>query len=80
MGLTAGLFVDRSDWVLPQALVGPLIYWIFICSVVGYYIVTFATQHLPASQVFLHGKGCSKLLTASRELEPCYILLLIYVV
>ena len=51
MGLTAGLFVDRTDWDLPRALIGPLIYWIFICSVIGYYVVTFATQHLPASQV-----------------------------
>ena len=51
MGITAGLFVEREDWDLPKALIGPLIYWIFICSVVGYYIVTFATQHLPASQV-----------------------------
>lgn len=51
MGLTAGLFVDRKDWKLPDALIGPLIYWILVCSVVGYYVVTFATQHLPASQV-----------------------------
>ena len=51
MGLTAGLFVRRSEWELPRALIGPLIYWIIVCSVVGYYVVTLATQHLPASQV-----------------------------
>lgn len=50
MGLTAGFFVDRKDWQLPEALLGPLLYWIFVCSVMGYYVVTFATQHLPASQ------------------------------
>ena len=51
MGITAGLFVDRREWHLPSSLMGPLLYWIVICSVLGYYIVTFATQHLPASQV-----------------------------
>jgi len=51
MGVTAGLFVDRKDWALPTALVGPLFYWIFICSVLGYWVVTYSTQHLPASQV-----------------------------
>lgn len=51
MGLTAGLFVERTDWKLPEALYGPMVYWIFVCSVMGYYVVTFATQHLPASQV-----------------------------
>ena len=40
MGVTAALFVERSDWELPAALFGPLLYWIFICSVAGYYIVT----------------------------------------
>ena len=49
--LTAGLFVERTDWKLPEALYGPMVYWIFVCSVMGYYVVTFATQHLPASQV-----------------------------
>lgn len=51
MGLTALLFVERSSWEVPRQLLGPLVYWIFVCSVVGYYVVTWATQHLPASQV-----------------------------
>jgi drug/metabolite transporter (DMT)-like permease len=51
MGATALLFVERSGWEVPQQLLGPLAYWIFICSVIGYYVVTWATQHLPASQV-----------------------------
>ena len=70
MGLTAGLFVDRTDWDLPKALIGPLIYWIFICSVVGYYVVTFATQHLPASQVIA-------LIFCSRHLRLMLLMLLI---
>lgn len=52
MGTTAVLFVDGPGWEVPPALVGPLAYWIIICSVLGYYVVTWATQHLPASQVF----------------------------
>ena len=51
MGFTALLFVERSGWEVPQQLLGPLVYWIFVCSVLGYYVVTWATQHLPASQV-----------------------------
>ena len=51
MGTTAVLFVDSPGWEVPPALVGPLAYWIIICSVLGYYVVTWATQHLPASQV-----------------------------
>ena len=50
MGLTAALFVEPQEWHLPAGLLGPLVYWIFICSVLGYYVVTFSTQHLPASQ------------------------------
>lgn len=50
MGTTAVLFVEPPGWELPAALMGPLVYWILICSVLGYYIVTWATQHLPASQ------------------------------
>ncbi|CAK0782743.1 hypothetical protein CVIRNUC_005938 [Coccomyxa viridis] len=51
MGITALLFVERSGWEVPRQLLGPLVYWIFVCSVLGYYVVTWATQHLPASQV-----------------------------
>ena len=52
MGLTALLFVERSGWEVPRQLLGPLVYWIFVCSVLGYYVVTWATQHLPASQAW----------------------------
>ncbi|CAL8470768.1 g10310 [Coccomyxa elongata] len=51
MGATALLFVEQSGWEVPRQLWGPLVYWIFICSVIGYYVVTWATQFLPASQV-----------------------------
>ena len=32
-------------------MIGPLIYWILVASVLGYYLLTAATQYLPASQV-----------------------------
>ena len=34
-----------------EAMIGPLIYWILVASVLGYYLLTAATQYLPASQV-----------------------------
>ena len=43
---------------VPRPLWGPLAYWIVICSVLGYYIVTWATQHLAASQVCCSLPGC----------------------
>eukprot|EP00884_Botryococcus_braunii_P017363 jgi/Botrbrau1/430/Bobra.110_2s0080.1 len=51
MGVTSALFVDRKAWSMPPALLGPLIYWVFVVSVTGYYIVAWATHYLPASQV-----------------------------
>lgn len=51
MGVTAAAFTTPADWHFPHALVLPLIYWIIVCSVAGYYVVTWATRHLPASQV-----------------------------
>ncbi len=57
MGGTALLFVARRDWEVPRQLLGPLAYWIFVCSVVGYYVVTWATQHLPASQARAPASG-----------------------
>lgn len=51
MGLAAALFTDEADWHFPRSMVLPLIYWIFVCSVAGYYLVTWAMRHLPASQV-----------------------------
>ena len=32
-------------------MIGPLVYWIVVASVVGYYLLTAATRYLPASQV-----------------------------
>lgn len=51
MGLAAAAFTTPADWHFPRAMVAPLIYWIVVCSVAGYYAVTWAMRHLPASQV-----------------------------
>lgn len=51
MGITAGLVLERNSWSLPPVLVGPLIYWVLIVSVVGYYVVAWGSHYLPASQV-----------------------------
>lgn len=52
MGCSAAAFVDRDHWQMPSVMWGPLAYWILVCSVIGYYVVTWATQYLPASQVW----------------------------
>ena len=51
MGGAAVTFVDHQDWQMPRIMLGPLVYWVVVCSVIGYYVVTWATQYLPASQV-----------------------------
>lgn len=51
MGCAALVFTSHSDWNFPHAMVLPLLYWIFVCSVGGYLVVTWAMKHLPASQV-----------------------------
>lgn len=51
MGLTAAVHTDAADWHFPRSMVVPLLYWIVVCSVAGYYAVTWAMRHLPASQV-----------------------------
>lgn len=51
MGLTAAVHTDAADWHFPRSMVVPLLYWIVVCSVGGYYAVTWAMRHLPASQV-----------------------------
>ena len=51
MGGAAFTFVDHQDWQMPRIMLGPLVYWVVVCSVIGYYVVTWATQYLPASQV-----------------------------
>ncbi len=51
MGTAASIFTTEQDWHFPKALILPLAYWVLVCSVGGYYIVTWAMCHLPASQV-----------------------------
>ena len=51
MGASAATFVDQNHWQMPSIMWGPLAYWIVVCSIIGYYVVTWATQYLPASQV-----------------------------
>jgi len=51
MGSAALSFTTAEDWHFPGALYGPLLYWIIVCSIAGYYVVTWAMKHLPASQV-----------------------------
>lgn len=51
MGGAAFIFVDQQDWQMPRIMLGPLVYWVVVCSVIGYYVVTWASQYLPASQV-----------------------------
>lgn len=53
MGATAAGTISIEQWTVPRPLLGPLLYWIVICSVIGYFVVTAATQYLPASQVLL---------------------------
>lgn len=51
MAAAAMAFTEAADWHFPRSMVLPLIYWILVCSVLGYYAVTWAMRHLPASQV-----------------------------
>lgn len=51
MAIAAAAFTTELDWQIPQLLWAPLIYWIFVCSIAGYVLVTWAMRHLPASQV-----------------------------
>ena len=58
MGVAAAAFVEQKDWQLPSIMLGPLAYWVVVCSVIGYYVVTWATQYLPASQASQHVASC----------------------
>ena len=52
MGAVAALTTSTADWTgFPQVLIGPLVYWVLLCSVAAYFLVTWATRHLPPSQV-----------------------------
>jgi hypothetical protein len=51
MALTAAAAVPRAAFVLPTSAVGPLLYWVFISSMVCYSILTSATKYLPATNV-----------------------------
>ena len=47
--------VDEASWesctAFTDVMIGPLVYWIVVASVCGYYLLTAATRYLPASQV-----------------------------
>lgn len=51
MACAAVTVAPLSRWPLPSALIGPLLYWVLICSVFGYFVVAWGMQTLPASQV-----------------------------
>lgn len=51
MGCTALVFTTPREWHIPLALLPTLAYWVLVCSIGGYYVVTWAMCHLPASQV-----------------------------
>mmetsp|Transcript_36882 Transcript_36882/g.104088 ORF Transcript_36882/g.104088 Transcript_36882/m.104088 type:complete len:386 (+) Transcript_36882:262-1419(+) len=51
MALTAAAVVESGQWALPPHAWGPLLYWVAVSSVMGYYILTWATSRLPASHV-----------------------------
>lgn len=51
MGLAALVSTPAAGWSLPTSLLGPLLYWVLVCSVAGYFVVAWAMQTLPASQV-----------------------------
>lgn len=55
MGITAVFYNQffQLEWYLPQDAFGPLMYWILICSVCGYYIIAWAIANLPSTQVKL---------------------------
>ena len=51
MAATAACTVPSDEFALPATAVGPLLYWIFITSMLGYSVLTAATKHLPATNV-----------------------------
>ena len=53
MGFTAIWYnqLYQHTWYLPEAAYGPLLYWIVVCSICGYYIIAWAMKHLPSTQV-----------------------------
>lgn len=58
MGITA-MFYNRhyqEHWNLPSEAVGPLIYWILVCSVGGYCSITWAAKYLPSTQVSIYDR------------------------
>ncbi|GAB4820825.1 hypothetical protein N2152v2_007871 [Parachlorella kessleri] len=52
VGAVAAVTTSATDWVgFPIVLIGPLVYWVLLCSVGAYFLVTWATRHLPPSEV-----------------------------
>lgn len=51
MALAAAASSPPDAWLLPGPLLGPLAFWVLVCSVGGYAATAWAMQALPASQV-----------------------------
>ena len=51
MVLVATLTVPRAQLLLPSSSHGPLLYWVFVVSILGYSILTSATSVLVATHV-----------------------------
>ena len=51
MSVLAAAIVPVSAFTLPDAAIGPLLYWVFVSSIVAYSVLTAATKYLPATHV-----------------------------
>ena len=51
MALVATLTVPRAELLLPSSSHGPLLYWVFVVSILGYSVLTSATSVLVATHV-----------------------------
>lgn len=53
LAVAIAVSTPMTDWLapLPAALMGPLAFWVVMCSVVAYFAVTSATRYLQSSQV-----------------------------
>ena len=72
MGGAAAGFTGAPDWRFPQSMVLPLGYWILVCSVLGYFTVTWAMRHLPASQArWARPAACARPVAAAHHLFAC---------
>uniref|UniRef100_A0A7S1SPQ5 EamA domain-containing protein n=1 Tax=Tetraselmis chuii TaxID=63592 RepID=A0A7S1SPQ5_9CHLO len=51
MLVTAMVTVPLERWSIPVHAWAPLAYWVVVCSVIGYFCLTWATSRVPASHV-----------------------------